>query len=69
MMEAQVSASPVDCDDDCYNTGSSRGEGKEERMPPTVFLTGTTIYKPDKCWNGYTMLSDDHRNRRRSHRY
>ena len=24
-------------------------------MPPTVFPTGTTIYKPDKCWNGYTV--------------
>ncbi len=24
-------------------------------MPPTVFPTGTTIYKPDKCWNGYTI--------------
>ena len=25
---------------------------------PTVFPTGTTIYKPDKCWNGYTVLSN-----------
>lgn len=24
-------------------------------MPPTVFPTGTTIYKPDQCWNGYTI--------------
>jgi len=24
---------------------------------PSVFPTGTTIYKPDKCWNGYTVLS------------
>jgi len=24
---------------------------------PTVYPTGTTIYKPDKCWNGYTILS------------
>jgi hypothetical protein len=24
-------------------------------MPPTVFPTGTTIYEPDKCWNGYTV--------------
>jgi len=22
---------------------------------PTVYPTGTTIYKPDKCWNGYTI--------------
>lgn len=25
---------------------------------PTVFPTGTTIYKPDKCWNGFTVLSN-----------
>src|SRR5512137_780115 len=24
---------------------------------PTVFPTGTTIYKPDKCWNGFTIFS------------
>ena len=24
---------------------------------PTVFPTGTTIYYPDKAWNGYTLLS------------
>jgi hypothetical protein len=24
-------------------------------VPPTVFPTGTTIYKPDQCWNGYTL--------------
>ena len=24
-------------------------------MPPTVFPTGTTIYKPEQCWNGYTI--------------
>ncbi|MBP1624284.1 MAG: hypothetical protein H6Q07_2304 [Acidobacteria bacterium] len=24
---------------------------------PTVFPTGTTIYKPDKCWNGFTVFS------------
>jgi hypothetical protein len=24
-------------------------------MPPTVFPTGTTIYEPNKCWNGYTV--------------
>jgi hypothetical protein len=23
----------------------------------TVFPTGTTIYKPDKCWNGFTIFS------------
>ena len=25
-------------------------------MPPTIYPTGTTIYKPEKCWNGYTIL-------------
>lgn len=24
---------------------------------PTVYPTGTTIYKPEKCWNGYTVFS------------
>ena len=24
---------------------------------PTVYPTGTTIYQPDKAWNGYTVLS------------
>lgn len=24
---------------------------------PTIYPTGTTIYKPDKCWNGFTVLS------------
>ncbi len=23
---------------------------------PTVYPRGTTIYKPDKCWNGYTII-------------
>ena len=23
---------------------------------PTVFPTGTTIYNPEKCWNGYTVF-------------
>ena len=23
---------------------------------PTVFPTGTTIYDPERCWNGYTLL-------------
>ena len=25
---------------------------------PSVFPTGVTIYKPDKCWNGYIVLSN-----------
>ena len=24
---------------------------------PTVYPMGTTIYKPEKCWPGYTVLS------------
>src|SRR5271157_776209 len=24
---------------------------------PTVFPHGVTIYKPDKCWNGYTLIA------------
>ena len=24
---------------------------------PTVYPTGTTLYQPEKCWNGYTILS------------
>jgi hypothetical protein len=32
-------------------------------MPPTVFPTGTTIYAPEKCWNGYTLFPAElHRN-------
>jgi len=27
------------------------------RGAPTVFPTGTTIYDPDKAWNGFTVLS------------
>jgi len=23
---------------------------------PSVYPTGTTIYKPEKCWNGYTIF-------------
>ena len=23
---------------------------------PSVFPTGTTIYDPAKCWNGYTLM-------------
>ena len=23
---------------------------------PTVHPTGTTIYDPEKCWNGYTLF-------------
>jgi len=26
---------------------------------PTVYPLGTTIYKPDKCWNGFTILSSE----------
>ena len=25
-------------------------------MPPTVYPTGTTIYNPEKCWNGFTLF-------------
>ena len=25
-------------------------------MPPSVYPRGTTIYYPDKCWNGYTLF-------------
>jgi hypothetical protein len=25
-------------------------------MPPTVYPTGTTIYDPEKCWNGFTLF-------------
>lgn len=32
-------------------------------MPPSVYPTGTTIYYPEKCWNGYTLFpSELHRN-------
>jgi len=24
-------------------------------MPPSIYPTGTTIYDPEKCWNGYTL--------------
>jgi len=23
---------------------------------PTIYPTGTTIYDPDRCWNGYTIF-------------
>ena len=23
---------------------------------PSVYPTGTTIYNPEKCWNGYTLM-------------
>jgi len=26
---------------------------------PTVYPLGTTVYKPEKCWNGFTILSVD----------
>jgi hypothetical protein len=25
-------------------------------MPPGIYPTGTTIYYPEKCWNGYTLF-------------
>ncbi|MDP7640808.1 MAG: thioredoxin, partial [Candidatus Hydrogenedentes bacterium] len=25
-------------------------------MPASVYPTGTTIYDPEKCWNGYTLF-------------
>jgi hypothetical protein len=28
---------------------------------PTVYPTGTTIYKPDRCWNGYTVFQTETR--------
>jgi hypothetical protein len=28
-------------------------------MPPTVYPTGTTIYYPEKCWNGYTLFQSE----------
>jgi hypothetical protein len=32
-------------------------------MPPSVYPTGTTIYYPEKCWNGYTLYQSElHRN-------
>jgi hypothetical protein len=32
-------------------------------MPPSVYPTGTTIYYPEKCWNGYTLFpSEMHHN-------
>lgn len=24
---------------------------------PTIYPRGTTIYDPEKCWNGYTVIS------------
>lgn len=35
---------------------------------PTVFPTGTTIYKPEKCWNGWTVLSNVTTGEERLHR-
>ena len=29
-------------------------------MPVTVFPTGTTIYEPEKCWNGFTVIQFMH---------
>jgi hypothetical protein len=32
-------------------------------MPPSIYPTGTTIYYPEKCWNGYTLFQSElHRN-------
>jgi hypothetical protein len=32
-------------------------------MPPSIYPTGTTIYYPEKCWNGYTLFPAElHRN-------
>jgi hypothetical protein len=32
-------------------------------MPPSTYPTGTTIYYPEKCWNGYTLFPAElHRN-------
>jgi hypothetical protein len=28
-------------------------------MPPSIYPTGTTIYYPDKCWNGYTLFQTE----------
>jgi hypothetical protein len=28
-------------------------------MPPSIFPTGTTIYYPEKCWNGYTLFQSE----------
>ena len=25
---------------------------------PSIFPTGVTIYKPEKCWNGYTLFHE-----------
>ena len=32
----------------------------------TVYPTGTTIYDPDRAWNGYTVLSPGTRSSRSS---
>ena len=26
---------------------------------PSIFPTGTTIYKPEKCFNGFTVFPDN----------
>jgi hypothetical protein len=28
-------------------------------MPPGVYPTGTTVYYPEKCWNGYTLFQSE----------
>lgn len=35
---------------------------------PSVFPTGTTIYNPEKCWNGWTVLSNVAFGEHRQHR-
>jgi hypothetical protein len=42
--------SKTQCGNDIYQ------KRKELTMPPTVYPTGTTIYKPEKCWNGCTVF-------------
>ena len=28
-------------------------------MSATVYPTGTTIYEPERCWNGYTVFASN----------
>jgi hypothetical protein len=28
-------------------------------MPPSIYPTGTTMYYPDKCWNGFTLFQSE----------
>ncbi|MGD9143610.1 MAG: aryl-sulfate sulfotransferase [Dehalococcoidia bacterium] len=36
-------------------------------MAPSVYPTGTTIYDPEKCWNGYTLYQSTLNQRPKSH--